>query len=143
MWEKVVAMVMYIDSMITHLLYSDYNISAWNSGLLSGLQFNPPSPGPREIPGCFGGQCQLTYCPACYYAKEPRPLPGNCPDCGSPVTSLTCLRNWAACIRIADMWQYGSVSLTRSIFELLIHSWFDRMPEKMNATQNCTLITTN
>ncbi|KAL5467426.1 hypothetical protein EMCRGX_G031647 [Ephydatia muelleri] len=74
---------------------------------------NPKSecniPGPREIPGCTG-QCQLTYCNACYYSKTARDLPGNCRDCGSPISSLHCLKRWAKCIHVADVKENGKPS---------------------------------
>ena len=73
-----------------------------------------PSPGPREIPGCTG-QCQLTFCHACYFSKEVRDLPGQCRACGSPVSSLKCLQRWAICIHWADIKENGKVLLLPSL----------------------------
>lgn len=67
------------------------------------------SPGPREIPGCTG-RCQVTYCHACYFSKQPRQLPGKCSLCGAPVTNLKCLKQWTFCIHLADKLRHGWVS---------------------------------
>ena len=66
------------------------------------------SPGPRENPGCTG-QCQLTVCHACYFSEKVRDLPGECSTCGSPVSSLKCLREWATCIHRSDITEKGKV----------------------------------
>ena len=66
------------------------------------------SPGPREIPGCTGS-CQVTYCPACYFSKKPRPLPGSCRTCGAPVSGRHCLKKWAYCVGRANARKYGRV----------------------------------
>ncbi|XP_064384618.1 kielin/chordin-like protein [Halichondria panicea] len=62
-------------------------------------------PGPREIPGCTG-TCQFTFCSACYFSEEPRPLPGYCPLCGGPISSVRCYKRWAYCIGRADAREY-------------------------------------
>ena len=66
-------------------------------------------PGPREIPGCTG-TCQFTFCSACYFSEEPRPLPGYCPLCGGPISSVRCYKRWAYCIGRADAREYEDVS---------------------------------
>lgn len=65
-------------------------------------------PGPREIPGCTG-QCQLSYCNACYFSEEPLPLPGNCSaDCAEGLTTDNkCFRSWASCVRRAHRITHG------------------------------------
>ena len=63
----------------------------------------------REIPGCTG-QCQVTFCTACYFSEETRPLPTGCSDCGSPISSEGCLESWAKCIHWADRLEHGRVS---------------------------------
>ena len=91
---------------VSHVVYSKLGLTN-PEPVLCLILFS--SPGPREIPGCTG-RCQVTYCPACYFSKQPRPLPGRCSLCGAPVSSLRCLKRWANCINSADKSRNGLVS---------------------------------
>ena len=84
----------------------------------------PFRPGPREIPGCTG-QCPLTYCGACYFAKQVRSLPKGCGDCGSPISSLECLEVWADCIHNADVIQYGEVSKYMDFMLIHVYNYYN------------------
>ena len=45
-----------------------------------------------------------------------------CEDCGSPVSSPSCLRTWANCVGVRDQQHYGKVSKIILNFHIPINS---------------------
>ncbi|XP_065920539.1 uncharacterized protein [Dysidea avara] len=55
-------------------------------------------PPPFTVPPCPNA-CRTTFCDACYYSDTALPTPSQCANvCRFPPT-LTCLRNWASCVK--------------------------------------------